>query len=180
MAKKINISEKGGPSAPGKNMGPGLANCGYKPEPEQRLNKGIQRTLDWNLLWAARKQEWKKMEGLLDEGAKADSRDKFLYSALTYAACEGQIALVKKIIGAGTGVSLGDAASRTAYMAATVNGHTEIAELLLEHGKLDVEPNGSGSGGAWVIPVVFGGCVVAYELGVDTMDLLMAEFLIGK
>jgi ankyrin repeat protein len=111
------------------------------------LTPNVQRTLDVNLLKAAKRKEWERMGSLLDAGAKADERTAAGFSALTYAAAEGQTTLVKKIIESGVEVSIRDFASRIAFTEAIAGKHKETAGLLIEAGKL-------GAGNS-VIPVPY-------------------------
>ncbi len=100
------------------------------------LSPMIQKTLDINLLKAAKRKEWKRMETLLDAGAKAEEKTTAGFSALTYAASEGQTRLVQKMIDSGVEVSIKNFASRTAFTEAYGGGHKKTADLLLTVGKL--------------------------------------------
>jgi len=105
-------------------------------EEPKLLSPKIQKLLNQDLLEAAKRKQWKRVGCLLDGGAKAEEKDGGGFSALTYAATEGQSKLVQKMIAAGVNVSLKDFASRAAFIKAHVGGHKETAELLLDAGKL--------------------------------------------
>ena|GEM_PF-5110370 len=100
------------------------------------LSPRVQKTLDVHLLKAAKRKQWKRMNLLLDGGARANERTTVGFSALTYAASEGKTGLVQKMIDGGVEVSIKDFASRIAFTEAHTAGHDETAELLLKAGKL--------------------------------------------
>ena len=100
------------------------------------LTPKVQKTLDTSLLKAAKRKQWERMDLLLDGGAKADERTTAGFSALTFAASEGQTVLVQKMIDSGVEVSIKDFASRIAFTEAHAGGHKETVELLITAGKL--------------------------------------------
>ncbi len=100
------------------------------------LSPRVQKTLDIHLLKAAKRKQWKRMDLLLEGGAKAEERDHFGYSALTYAAAEGKDKLVQMMVDGDVEVSLADFASRCAFTKAMAGGHKTTSDILLNAGKL--------------------------------------------
>lgn len=105
-------------------------------EEKKALTPLLQQTLNKNLLHAAKRKQWKRMESLINRGAKAEEKTTAGFSAITYAATEGQTELVKKMVDKGIVVTLKDFAIRVAFIEALAGGHKETAEFLLDAGKL--------------------------------------------
>jgi len=100
------------------------------------LSPKLQKTRNVNLLRAAEKKQWGRMKSLLEAGAKPNELTGVGFSALTFAAAEGQDKLVQMMVDAGVEVSIDNFASRVAFTRAISGGHTKTSDILLNAGKL--------------------------------------------
>ena len=105
-------------------------------EEKKALTPMLQQTLNKNLLHTAKRKQWGRMKSLITRGAKAEEKTTAGFSAITYAAAEGQTELVKKMVDGGIAVTLKDFAIRIAFIEAHTRGHKETAGFLLKAGKL--------------------------------------------
>ena len=76
----------------------------------------------------------------IDAGADLEVRDAYGYTALMWAAAEGQGAIAWILLGAGADINAGTADGTTALMRAAMYGHADVVRFFLEHG-VDIEAN---------------------------------------
>jgi ankyrin repeat protein len=74
------------------------------------------------------------MNILLEKGLKADSKDSYGWTPLSYAAGNGHEAIVKLLLEKGAAIDLKNRYSDTPLLYAAENGHEAIVRLLLEKG----------------------------------------------
>ncbi|QOJ78899.1 ankyrin repeat domain-containing protein [Infirmifilum lucidum] len=98
----------------------------------------MQGPVDRELLEAAARGDYGKVKELLDRGADVNTRDKYGWTPLHYAADGGHLEVARLLLDRGADVNTRDNDGRTPLDLARAMGHKEVVELLEsvgEHGR---------------------------------------------
>jgi beta-lactamase regulating signal transducer with metallopeptidase domain/ankyrin repeat protein len=106
--------------------------------------------LDMALLEAAERGNLRRMQQLLDRGARANAAIDGDGSALIAAAREGHLEAMKMLMAAGADVNLGVSGDGNALLNAAREGHLDAVRLLLERGA-DIDRGVVGDGNALIM-----------------------------
>ena len=88
-----------------------------------------------DLMIAASRGDYARVESLLREGSEVDARDVFGYTALMYAASAGHQAIAEELVNAGANVEARNRNGASVFELASAKGHTAVAALL-RHARL--------------------------------------------
>jgi ankyrin repeat protein len=100
----------------------------FHPQLDHRNRHG-----DSALMFAASRSDMKLLDLLLVNGAKTNpSGDEIAWTALHYAAFEGELPVVERLLAAGANINALTPNLSDALMLAARNGHTEVVRLLLK------------------------------------------------